>query len=520
MTSLIKRLPMASLIALALGGGGAALAQTQTSGAQALDSAVIQVLGGDPAAYRQVIEGFQAAVREGDAAKAATFVDYPLTVLIDGHKRQISGTGDFVANYAGIVTPRIAAAISGEKLDDMMVNAQGVMLGNGEAWVAGVCLDTACDKTRVKVITIQPGPEAGATEAQGAAPAAPAATRSAARGVERATAGRSGETGAPDALRTFGDWVVGCDNFRGCSALGLGPEDATGAYVAIRRGGGAEDEPVVTLNVRAPEGAVAPTLRLTFGASRAPFPRTDLPVETRDGFLVAPVAADKTEALIAALSQSTRLDLRVIDGGKTGEAQRISLRGSAAALLYMDDQQKRVGTVTALLKPGQAAASTIPPVPEAPGLVPLALRPLPDPIPALPAGVVPPKDESCGPGFAPQAWALSETETLWAVCAQAGAYNTGYAMWRVGPDGAKPVDFTLPGQKPDGDPAVLSNPVLSADGLGISTFQKGRGIGDCGMMADWGWTGGGFALLRHSEMAVCRGVDPSDWPVLHLNTPL
>ena len=30
----------------------------------------------------------------------------------------------------------------------------------------------------------------------------------------------------------------------------------------------------------------------------------------------------------------------------------MSLKGSAAALLYMDDQQKRVGTVTALVRPG------------------------------------------------------------------------------------------------------------------------------------------------------------------------
>ncbi len=37
-----------------------------------------------------------------------------------------------------------------------MVNDQGVMLGQGEMWINGVCLDTACKRVDVKIVTIQP----------------------------------------------------------------------------------------------------------------------------------------------------------------------------------------------------------------------------------------------------------------------------------------------------------------------------------------------------------------------------
>ena len=63
---------------------------------------------------------------------------------------------------------------------------------------------------------------------------------------------------APGELRSFTDWVVGCDNFRRCTALGLAPEDGAGGYVAVRRGGGADAAPRVRLAAladAAPEGA-------------------------------------------------------------------------------------------------------------------------------------------------------------------------------------------------------------------------------------------------------------------------
>lgn len=473
--------------------------------ADEFDDAVRGTLGGDPAAYRQVIEGFQAAVRNGDGKAAAALVSYPITVEIGGKKVAITDAGAFAARFSDIVTPGIAGAVATEQVGDMMVNDQGVMLGQGEVWVSGICLDTGCKRSEVKVITIQSGPDDAPTATPASAtPPAPAA---APQGV--------------GALKSFGDWVVGCDNFRACVALGLGADDGTGGYVAIRRGGDSGAQAQVALSMIASDQPKEPALRLRFGPSKTPFPDTTLPVEAAGSYLVATVGPEMAPDLIRSLLAAPWLDLVEMDGKTAGDPQQVSLKGSAAALLYMDDQQRRVGTETALTRTGAAPASGIPAVPVAPTFAPVVMRALPDPLPPLPKGVKPPADESCASDVEPIAFRLSDAQTLWGVCSFAAAYNTGYTMWLVGPDGADKVDFSVPGlaRTGDDDPSVLVNPSLNPDGLGLNATNLGRGVGDCGTLADWGWDGHRFGLLQYREMDVCRGVSQDDWPVLWLYQP-
>ena len=122
------------------------------------DQAVRDTLSGDPAEYRQVIGAFQQAVRDGDAAAAAALVSYPIAVTVAGDDREIGDADAFAAAFPEIVTPAIAAAVLDQAIGDMFVNAEGVMLGDGEVWVSGVCLDDACARSEVRVITIQSGP--------------------------------------------------------------------------------------------------------------------------------------------------------------------------------------------------------------------------------------------------------------------------------------------------------------------------------------------------------------------------
>jgi hypothetical protein len=115
----------------------------------------IQQLLGDSAQYRATITAFQEAVKAHDAAAVAALVRYPITVRIGDSRRTIKSAKKFVAKYDSIMTPPIVAAVQDEPYGDMMVNAQGVMLGRGEVWISGVCRDKACKKADVRVITIQ-----------------------------------------------------------------------------------------------------------------------------------------------------------------------------------------------------------------------------------------------------------------------------------------------------------------------------------------------------------------------------
>jgi hypothetical protein len=72
---------------------------------------------------------------------------------ISGGKK--TGPGEFQRNYEKIITPAVVKAVSEQDFGKVFVNQQGVMIGSGQVWLNGQCLDQACTKTEVKVITIQ-----------------------------------------------------------------------------------------------------------------------------------------------------------------------------------------------------------------------------------------------------------------------------------------------------------------------------------------------------------------------------
>lgn len=128
-----------------------ALAQSDTD----TDAAVDQVLG-DHATYHAAFDAIQKAVAGNDKAAFAGWVSYPIDVTIEGKQVTIEDAQQFADRYDAIVTDDIKAAITGQKWSDVLVNDEGLMFGDGEAWLNGICKDDACDQFDVKIITIQP----------------------------------------------------------------------------------------------------------------------------------------------------------------------------------------------------------------------------------------------------------------------------------------------------------------------------------------------------------------------------
>ena len=144
--------------ALLAAAAGLVLASPALAQEQDFDQAVREVLGGDPAAYRRVIEGFQAAVRDGDADAAAALVSYPIGVSIGGKEVTIRTPRPSPRNSPPSSPRHRRGDRDRADLGDDGQH-QGVMLGRGEVWVSGICADDACKRSEVKVITIQSGPE-------------------------------------------------------------------------------------------------------------------------------------------------------------------------------------------------------------------------------------------------------------------------------------------------------------------------------------------------------------------------
>ncbi|MEG0184389.1 MAG: hypothetical protein RR704_13165 [Stenotrophomonas sp.] len=112
----------------------------------------IETLLGDAAQYEKVFNAFKTAVIGGDRAAVVEQVRFPLNIA--GGKK-ITGPGEFQRNYEKIITPAVLKAVSAQDFGKVFVNQQGVMIGDGQVWLNGQCLDKACTQTEVKVITIQ-----------------------------------------------------------------------------------------------------------------------------------------------------------------------------------------------------------------------------------------------------------------------------------------------------------------------------------------------------------------------------
>ncbi|WP_271168043.1 DUF1176 domain-containing protein [Hansschlegelia plantiphila] len=317
-------------------------------------------------------------------------------------------------------------------------------------------------------------------------------------------------------LKSFKDWTVGCDNLRACVALGLAPEEDANAYVRIERGAGAADEPLVAFAAILDTEPKAPTLAVALDGKAAPgLPSGPIAAVADGPYARAKLAPAEARAFIAALKSAKSLTLAVRDGSETVGTFKVSLAGSAAALLFLDDQQKRVGGVTALVSGGPAASSAVPPAPAIPVISAVRMTGI-DKTPPTPRGVKRDADADCDDVSAIR---LTASKTLWAVCETQAAYNTTYRMWIAEGDTAAHADFLEPGATPSDDSSTLTWPTLSEDGLTMAAFDKGRGLGDCGQSASWAFDGSAFRLVSLARVDDCRGVSPDDWPTLYRARP-
>ena len=77
---------------------------------------------------------FWAAIKNNDKPAVAAQINYPINVSVSGHLKKINGVNDLLSNYDAIFTARFREAILKAAPKNMFVNAQGIMLGNGEVW--------------------------------------------------------------------------------------------------------------------------------------------------------------------------------------------------------------------------------------------------------------------------------------------------------------------------------------------------------------------------------------------------
>lgn len=313
--------------------------------------------------------------------------------------------------------------------------------------------------------------------------------------------------------RDVKDWVVGCDNTHQCSALATaGAFDALPWSLRITREAGPEAVPRVSLfSFSDVQGT--PLLDgkpLTSHLQKG---------EADNGEDWYATGSDAL-ALIDELRNGRQLTVATNDGNAIA-----SLDGISAALLLIDSVQERVGTQTALLRRGQRPDSSVPPAPAAPPLP--AFQPVPQLSEAdaqrIGDAVIAatrkdwewqsePEDRN---RIEAHSYALGPDAALVIVQTACAAYNCAFMLYQTSrshPEQAQEAHiFRFPGELDDEPSGYVDYNPNTGD---LSSFSKGRGLGDCGIAQSWQYDGNAFQPKRLARMDSCAGSESGGWPVL------
>lgn len=308
-------------------------------------------------------------------------------------------------------------------------------------------------------------------------------------------------------LKGFGDWAVACDNTRTCEMTSLVPGESGFAaegsmydtvWMSVERAAGPQGG--YTIEVQIPSGETGSEVSVRVDGAVV----TGM-IPARDFLRFTGADAAKIVAAMVAGKEATITD---IGDGLIG---RISLAGSSAALRFIDAEQGRAGTVTAAVAKGARPASAVPAATAAPVIARIK--------PGGTAMVIPPvlkvalfTQSECKDNYEAdlpdiEAHALGGGATLALVPCGAGAYNFLTVPYVI--QGGNPViarfDFS-PGftEDPGATPMLVNAGFDAATGV-LSSYSKGRGVGDCGSAEDYVWDGTRFRAVEVRQMGECRG---------------
>lgn len=331
---------------------------------------------------------------------------------------------------------------------------------------------------------------------------APGAPAPVAYGQSAATAA----AGMPVERREFRDWTAVCNNVNDCWAYAPIDEGDMG-WLLVSVPAGPQGRPRVDVGFWPEDAPGAIAIRIDGRTHDVRFDNDAEIFTQTDGLALARAMAAGQSAEVTG-----------------GEPRALSLSGAAAAMLWIDERQGRLDTVTALVRRGDRAAGLVP----APPAPPQVMRApavdqtgfggekavLPAALEALPAV------KTCREETAHSDWLkdaamsarLDASTELWAVPCFAGAYNIGHDWYVTGPNGADPKPAVLAAAIGEASAGTI-NGDYSPETRSIVAFAKGRGPGDCGTASTWTWSGRAFVLTEESEMTDCMGMPPDFWPV-------
>jgi hypothetical protein len=109
---------------------------------------------------RTFLESLQGRLRAGDFEKVADLIEFPLTL-----RPEYSLTREgFLSAPRGVFTDRVKQKVLSQKLSDLCVTYEGVLIDGGTVWFSVRCDGDSspgptCDGRRIRIVTVNSEPE-------------------------------------------------------------------------------------------------------------------------------------------------------------------------------------------------------------------------------------------------------------------------------------------------------------------------------------------------------------------------
>jgi hypothetical protein len=140
----------ALLFAVALMAASPALAQSAAD----TDKKIDDVLGGPHAIYATAVAAIQKALANHDLDGIAGYVSFGDPLKVNGEDVTIADQDELGSKFDTLFTPKVVSAVTAQKYETLMVNSDGIMFGDGELWISGVCDDKDCQMPFINITAI------------------------------------------------------------------------------------------------------------------------------------------------------------------------------------------------------------------------------------------------------------------------------------------------------------------------------------------------------------------------------
>jgi hypothetical protein len=117
-------------------------------------NARIESLLGSHEIFETAIGAIQTAIAEGSVEGVAGYIPFGEPIKVNGEDVVIADEADLGARFDALFNDKVVTAVSAQDYGSLFVNQDGIMFGEGELWIGGICIDEACNDFFVNIIAI------------------------------------------------------------------------------------------------------------------------------------------------------------------------------------------------------------------------------------------------------------------------------------------------------------------------------------------------------------------------------